>query len=60
MDAGLVFTFSIRREIRQFHVVVVQRLTKKCTKSVMHVQSCCLAYQTYFSFCRARCRRLRR
>ena len=37
------FTFSINREIRDFHVVVVQ-------KSVMHVQSCCCANQTYFFF----------
>ena len=29
------------REIRHFHVVVVQWKAKKCTKSVMHVQNCC-------------------
>ena len=28
----LVFTSSIKREIRQFHVVVVQWLQRKCTK----------------------------
>ena len=28
----LVFTSSIKREIRKFHVVVVQRRQKKCTK----------------------------
>ena len=33
---------------------------KKCTKSVMHVQSCCFANQTYCFFCRSRCRRRRR
>ena len=41
---------SIKREIRHFHVVVVQKQAKKCTKSVMHVQSCCLAYKTYCVF----------
>ena len=38
-------------EFRHFHVVVVQRRAKKCTKkSVMHVQSCCSANQTYCFF----------
>ena len=27
-----LFTYSIRREIRHFHVVVVQKRAKKCTK----------------------------
>ena len=31
---------------------------KKCTKSVMHVQSCCFA--NLLPFCRSRCRRRRR
>ena len=30
------------------------------TKSVMHVQSCCFANQTYCFFCRSRCRQRRR
>ena len=42
-----LFTYSIKREIRHFHVVVVQKRPKKCTKSVMHVQSCCLFCKTY-------------
>ena len=34
---------------------------KKCTKkSVIHVQSCCFANQTYCFFCRSRCRPRRR
>ena len=37
----LVFTSSTKREIRQFHVVVVQRRQRNVQKSVMHVQSCC-------------------
>ena len=35
---------SKKRKIWSFYVVVVQgRAAKKCTKSVMHVQSCCFA-----------------
>ena len=37
----LVFTSSTKREIRQFHVVVVQRRQRNVQKSMMHVQSCC-------------------
>ena len=32
MVAGLVFTFSSKREIRHSHVEVVQRWARKCTK----------------------------
>ena len=32
-----------KREIRHFHVVVVQRRLRNGQKSVMHVQSCCFA-----------------
>ena len=39
----LVFTSSTKREIRHFHVVVVQWRQRNVQKSVMHVQSCCLA-----------------
>ena len=45
-----LFTSPIEREIRHFHVVVVQKRAKKCTKSVMHVQRCCFAYKTYCFF----------
>ena len=39
----LVVTFSTKREIRKFCVVVRARSAKKSVqKSVMHVQSCCL------------------
>ena len=44
----LVSTSSIKREIKQFHVVVVQRRQRNGQKSVMHVQSCCFAYLNYF------------
>ena len=40
-------TFFIKREIRHFHVVVVQKRERNIQKSVMHEQSCCFAYQTY-------------
>ena len=39
----LVFLSSKKREIRHFHVVVVQRRHRNVQKSVMHVQSCCFA-----------------
>ena len=40
----VVFTYSIKRarEIRKFHVVVVQRRQRNVQNSMMHVQSCCL------------------
>ena len=39
----LVFTFSTKREINYFHVVVVQWRQRNVQKNVMHVQSCCFA-----------------
>ena len=39
----VVFSSSIKREIRNFHVVVVQRRQRNVQTSVMHVQSCCFA-----------------
>ena len=39
----LVFTSSTKREIRHFHVVVVQRRQRNVQKSVMQAQSCCFA-----------------
>ena len=46
----LLFTSSIIREIRHFHVVVVQWRQRNVQRSVMHVQSCCFAYQTHCFF----------
>ena len=37
------FTSSTKREIRHFHVVVVQRRQRNVQTSVMHVKSCCFA-----------------
>ena len=41
----VVFTYLIKRarEIRKFHVVVVQRQLRNVQNSVMHVQSSCFA-----------------
>ena len=43
-----VFPSSTKREIRHFHVVVVQRLLRNVQKSVMHVPSCCFANLNLF------------
>ena len=55
-----VFTNSIERvrEIRKFHVGMVQRALTNVQKSVMHVQSCCFASMNLLVFCRSRCCRL--
>ena len=45
-----VFTSSIKRHIKKFHVVVGLRASKMCKKSVIHMQSCCLAYEIYRFF----------
>ena len=52
----LVFPSSTKREIRHFHVVVVQRRQRNVQKSVMHVQSCCFANLNLLLFCRSLCR----
>ena len=38
-----MFPSSRKREIRHFHVVVVQRRLRNVQKRVMHVQSCYFA-----------------
>ena len=45
-----LFTSSIKHKSKHFHVVVVQKRERNVQKSVMHVQSCCFAYKTYFFF----------
>ena len=55
----LVFPSSTKREIRHFHVVVVQRRQRNVQKSVMHVQSCCFVNLNLLLFSRPRCRRPR-
>ena len=56
----LVFTSSIKRVTRTFHVVFVQRRQRNVQKSMMHVLSCCFANLVCLLFCRSRCRRRRR
>ena len=38
-----LFTSSIKREMRHFHVVIVQKRERNVQNSVMHVRSCCCA-----------------
>ena len=47
----LVFTSTIKREIRHFHVVVVQQQQRNVQKSVMHVRSCCFANLNLYATC---------
>ena len=49
--------FLDKREIRQFHVVVVQRRQRNVQKGVMRVESCCFSCLNLLLFCRSRCRR---
>ena len=44
----------LKRDIKKFHFVVVQRWQRNVQKSVTHVQSCCFAV---LFFCRSPCRR---
>ena len=56
-----MFTSSIKSEIRNFQVVVVQRRQRNVqTKNVIHVQSCCFANLNLLLFCRCCWRRHRR
>ena len=50
----LVCTSSTTSENRHFDVVVVQRRLRNVQKSVIHVQSCCLANLNLLLFCRSR------
>ena len=43
-----MFTFSIKREIRHFHVVVLQKRQRNVQKSTMYARSYGFAYQTFF------------
>ena len=46
----LVFSSSTKREIRHFHIVVVQQRLRNVQKNVMDVQSCCFANLIYSLF----------
>ena len=45
-----MFTFSIKREIGQFHVLASELQQKNIFKNMMQVQSFCFAYSTYCFF----------
>ena len=53
----LVLPSSTKREIRHFHLVVVQRRQRNVQKNVMQVQSCCFVYIKLLIFCRSCSRR---
>ena len=55
-----MFTSSTKREIRHFHVVVVQRRQRNLQKSMIRGQSCCFTNLNLLLFSRSRCRRRRR
>ena len=55
-----MFAFSTKREIRHFHVVVVQWRQRNEQSSVMHVDICCFANLNLLLFCCSRWLRLRR
>ena len=48
----LMFLPAIKRQIGYFPVVVVRRRLRNVQKSVIHVQSCCLANLDLLHFCR--------
>ena len=52
-----MFTSQTKREIRRFHVIVVQRRQRNVQKIVLHVQSSCFANQIQLLFCRSHCHR---
>ena len=56
----LVIASSTKREIKHFHVVVVQWRLKNVLKSVMHVQSCCFVNLNLLLCSCSCCRCLRR
>ena len=51
----LVFPSSTKREIRHFHVEVVQRRLRNVQKSAMQVLSCCFTNINLLLFRRLRC-----
>ena len=53
-DYCFVLPSSTKREIRRFHIVVVQRRQRNIIqKSVMHVQSCYFANLNFKLFCQS-------
>ena len=54
-----MFTSPTKREIRRFHVIVVQRRHRNVQKSVLQVQRSCFADLIQVLFCRSHCYRSR-
>ena len=55
-ESRLVFKSSTKREIRHFHVIVMQWQKRNVQKSMMHMQYCCFANFSPLSLhCRHRC-----
>ena len=52
-----MFTSPAKREIRRFHIVVVQRRQRNVQKSVLQVQSFCFPNLIQLLFCRSHCHR---
>ena len=52
-----MFTSPAKREIRRFHVIVVQRRQRNVQTSVLHVQSFCFPNLIQLFFCRSHCHR---
>ena len=48
-----MFTSQTKREIRRFHVIVVQRRQRNVQKIVLQVQSSCFANLIQLLFCRS-------
>ena len=44
------YSMKRAREIRKFHVVVVQPWQGNVQNSVIHLQSCCLFIETFYFF----------
>ena len=53
----VVFTSFVRHEIRMFHVIILQQWQRNVQKSVMYMQTCCLAnlYLLLSCYCCCRC-----
>ena len=58
-NRSLLFTFSIKREIGQLHVLASELQQRNIFQNLMQVQSFCFAYSTYCFFWRS-CRHRRR
>ena len=49
----VAYSIKRAREIRKFHVAVLQRRLRNVQKREMHVQSCCFANINLLLFCRS-------